>query len=271
MTDLSAELDAARAAAVAAGAVIRRHYDAGPLAVDDKIDGSPVTRADLEANEVILAVLADRFPGDAVLSEESADDPARLNRSRLWIVDPLDGTRDFVARSGEFAVHVGLAIDGRAAAAAVYQPVGDRLYAAATGGGATVTSGGQTRALRVSQQRDPGAARIGVTRMAPSAALGRFLAETNAVARAVAIGASIKMLALAEGTVDATVCLHGREKEWDTCAPGLIVTEAGGQVTDLDGAELRYNRADVRLLRGILMSNRLVHDALLRQARPYLS
>jgi 3'(2'), 5'-bisphosphate nucleotidase len=256
---------------VAAGAVIRRYYDAGPMAVDDKIDGSPVTRADLEANEVILGVLRERFAADAVLSEESADDRGRLQRARLWIVDPLDGTRDFVARSGEFAVHVALAIDGRAAVAAVYQPVGDRLYAATAGGGATVTSGGSTRPLAVSAQKDAGAARIGVTRMAPSAALGRFLAETGAVARAVTIGASIKMLALAEGTVDATVCLHGREKEWDTCAPGLIVAEAGGRVTDLDGVELRYNRPDVRLLRGILMSNGLVHETLRRQALPYLS
>ncbi len=267
----SAELDAARAAVLAAGQVIRRHYQAGPLAVDDKVDGSPVTRADLEANEVILGVLAERFPGDRVLSEESADDPARLERSRVWIVDPLDGTRDFVARTGDFAVHVALAVEGRAAVAAVYQPVGDRLYTAIAGDGATVTTGGASRALAVSRCADPEAARIGVTRMAPSAALTRFLAETGAGARAVTIGASIKMLALAEGTVDATVCLHGREKEWDTCAPGLIVTEAGGRVTDLDGVELRYNRADVRLSTGILMSNGLIHDALLARARPYLT
>jgi len=269
MSGLAAELDAARAAAVAAGAAILRHRQAGPPEVTGKDDGSPVTRADLEANRIIVDLLAQRFPDDALLTEESHDDRSRLGRDRVWIVDPLDGTRDFVAGSDDFAVHVALAIGGRPVAAAVYCPVGDRLYTAVAGGGATLTSDGASRRLQVSTQTDPAAARVAVTRLASSDALTRFLADSGLAGRAVAIGASVKMMALAEGAVDATVCVHGREKQWDTCAPELIVREAGGRVSDLDGADLVYNLPEVRLLRGILMSNGRLHDALCARARPY--
>src|SRR5688572_28974589 len=165
--DLPRDLLIAERAARVAGEIVATHYARGSVAVELKLDDSPVTQADREADAAIYEILHTELPGDSILSEERPDDGTRLAASRVWIVDPLDGTRDFIARSGEFAVHVGLAVDGRAAAAAVYQPIGDRLYAAAAGGGATVTSAGQTRSLRVSQQRDPGAARIGVTRMAP--------------------------------------------------------------------------------------------------------
>ncbi len=269
MPILAAELDAALAAARSAGEVIREHYERGPSEVARKADDSPVTRADLEADAVILGLLEQRFPGDAILSEERADDRARLSRERVWIVDPLDGTRDFVARTGDFAVHIGLAVGGRPALGVVYQPIGDRLYWATAGGGAWVRDAAGERRLAVSGCDDLDRARAGVTRLAADDTLARFLDDSGLAPRTRPIGASIKMLAVARGETDISVCLHGREKEWDTLAPSIVVTEAGGRVSDLDGAEFVYNRADVAHRRGILMTNGRVHDAVLALARPY--
>ena len=95
-----------------AGRAILRRYSQGAIAVETKLDNSPVTIADREANAVILAALTAAFPDDAILSEESPDNRRRLGKARVWIVDPLDGTRDFVARTGDFCVHVGLAVEG---------------------------------------------------------------------------------------------------------------------------------------------------------------
>ncbi|HUH01074.1 MAG TPA: 3'(2'),5'-bisphosphate nucleotidase CysQ [Kofleriaceae bacterium] len=270
MPTYAAELEAAREACLAAGAIIRTHYEAGPVAATRKADDSPVTAADLEANDAILALLRARFAGDAILSEETTDDRTRLGRARVWIVDPLDGTRDFVARTGDFAVHVGLSVDGRPAVGAVYQPVGDRLFWAARGAGAFVRDGAGERRLRVSEQSELRLARVAVTRLARTDELARFLEATGLGERAENIGASIKMMALAEGRCEVSICLHGREKEWDTCAPEIIVTEAGGVVTDLDGAPFAYNRPAVAHARGILMTNGPLHDTLAALARPYL-
>lgn len=269
MPGYAAELETAREACLAAGAIIRQHYEAGPIAARHKADDSPVTAADLEANDRILALLAARFPADAILSEETTDDRARLGQERVWIVDPLDGTRDFVARTGDFAVHVGLAVGGRPAVGVVYQPVGDRLFWATRGDGAFVRDPAGERPVRVSHRAALDSARVGVTRLASTDGLARFLAEAGLAARAENIGASIKMTAVAEGRCEASICLHGREKEWDTCAPELIVAEAGGRVTDIDGAPFVYNRPAVAHARGILMTNGPLHDALAELARPY--
>jgi 3'(2'), 5'-bisphosphate nucleotidase len=269
MPTYAAESTVARQAALGAGAIIRRHYEAGTAPATSKADDSPVTAADLEANDAILADLRAHFPADDILSEETTDDLARLQAERVWIVDPLDGTRDFVARTGDFAVHVGLSVGGQPVVGVVYQPVGDRLFWATRGGGAFVRDGAGERRLAVSSCTSVGAARVGVTRLARTDNLTGFLVAAGLAPRAQDIGASIKMMAVAEGRCEVSICLHGREKEWDTCAPEVIVTEAGGRVTDIDLAPFVYNRPAVAHARGILMTNGPMHDQLARLAQPY--
>lgn len=254
------ELAVARAAAEAAVAVLPPP-GAAPAATA-KADGSPVTAADLAANARILAVLRSAVPADAILSEELADDPARLRAHRVWIVDPLDGTRDFVAGSGDYAVHVALAVEGVPVVAAVAWPADGALYTAVRGGGALRHDAQGTHPLSVAPARPLAQYRTGITRTAMHPALERFLARGGLAAAAVPRGASIKHLLLAAGALDCCVTLHGGEHEWDTAAPGLIVTEAGGTVTDADGVPFRYNQPDVRHHRGVLLSAGHHHAAL---------
>jgi 3'(2'), 5'-bisphosphate nucleotidase len=264
------ELAVAEQAARAAGAIIRAHYARASMQIDTKADASPVTQADREANEAILAVLRVAFPADAILSEETPDDEARLGARRVWIIDPLDGTRDFIARSGEFAVHVGLAIDGVATVGAVYRPTLDAMYSAVLDGEAICDEAGVRRALHVSTERVRSQLRIGVSRLNQSSLLGRVIAASGIAPQTVAMGASTKHMALASGELDAVIAL-GSEHEWDTCAPEVVIRAAGGDFTDADGQPFRYNRSDTMHYRGSIASNRACHSELVALVRSGLA
>ena len=268
MSDWARELEVARTAALEAGAVLRdARFDPGTPGV--KPDGSPVTEADRAANAAILAHLSAAFPHDVILSEESADDPTRLTCPRVWLVDPLDGTRDFLEGSPEFAVHVALVAGGTPVVAVVLEPAGGRLVEAIAARGAWLEGDGPRRKLAVSRRRVPERMRLGVSRLGRNEALNRLLDETPLGKHAVPRGASTKMLDVAAGLLDATLCLHGRESEWDSCAPGLIIAEAGGRVTDVDQRPLRYNQPVVTHPRGVVTSNGRMHEALCRLAAQF--
>jgi 3'(2'), 5'-bisphosphate nucleotidase len=270
MEPLRAELRVALQAARDAGAVILRHYGAGASEVTAKADGTPVTRADLEANDLLVGAVRAAFPADGVLSEESADDRGRLGHRRVWILDPLDGTRDFVARTGDFAVHVGLAIDGEPVLGVLHQPTTGSTLTGVRGAGATLVTGDAAAPVHGSSAAPPARLRVGVSRTATDPPLLRFVAAAEAAGLAVVrMGASVKFMALAEGRLDAVVCLNDREREWDTCAPEAVLREAGCRITDLRGAPFRYNQPDVRHPRGSLATNGLCHDALLELAAPF--
>ncbi|HEX2659654.1 MAG TPA: 3'(2'),5'-bisphosphate nucleotidase CysQ, partial [Polyangia bacterium] len=257
------------AAAREAGGVILRHYGLGGVAVETKSDNSPVTIADREANAAILARLAAAYPDDAILSEEAPDDPVRLAKTRVWIVDPLDGTRDFVARTGEFCVHVGLAVDGVATVGVVHQPVSGATFLAARGGGAFIEVDGERTRLAVSAEARASAARLGVSRLNLGGDLRQALAAAGLEKQAVPMGASVKLMAVARGALDAVVNFSAAEMEWDTCAPEVVVREAGGSFTDLDGRPFTYNQRDLSHRQGSVASNGACHAALLALLRPY--
>ncbi|MFN7135615.1 MAG: 3'(2'),5'-bisphosphate nucleotidase CysQ, partial [Myxococcales bacterium] len=142
---LRRELEVAEALAREAGRILLEVY-ATPFAVEEKAGGGgPVTEADERANALVVAALQKEFPADGVVGEESAAGAAPQKYARCWFVDPLDGTREFVNRNGEFAVHVGLAIGGEARLGVVYRPVGDRLYAGIVGEGAELEVDGERR------------------------------------------------------------------------------------------------------------------------------
>lgn len=252
----------AREAALAAARVVFDKYEHG-AAVEWKAEDDPVTEADRAANDLILGLLRERFPGDAILSEESHDDLGRLEAERVWIVDPLDGTKDFVGRTGEFAVMVGLAVRGEPVVGAVCQPLGMRLFHASRGRGALLEEpGAAPRALRVSRTADPAAMRLVVTRSHRYKQIDDIV-RLLGITREHPLGSvGLKASALATAAADLYVHYAPGTKEWDTCAPGLILAEAGGAMTDAFGRPLPYNRRDVRRRRGVLASNGAIHDRL---------
>jgi 3'-phosphoadenosine 5'-phosphosulfate (PAPS) 3'-phosphatase len=258
------ELVVAEEAARKAGDVLLRRYrdPAGP-SFETKPDGSPVSQADLEANAVIEATLRQAFPGDAWLSEESADDLARLGASRVWIVDPLDGTRGFLGRTDDFGVHVALAVEGAPTVGVVFHPVQAALYRAVAGQGAFRVGGDGVTRIRTSSSARLADFRIGISRTNAPPALLQWLEREGLAARAVRWGASGKYTSLAQGDLEAVVTVTFGEKEWDSCAPELIVREAGGEVTDGQGGRLTYNQRQVDRPRGVVSSNGACHPELL--------
>ncbi|WP_437318464.1 3'(2'),5'-bisphosphate nucleotidase CysQ family protein [Sorangium sp. So ce385] len=269
------ELEVATAAARSAGEVILALY--GRAAVSEKPDGTVVTQADYASDAAIRAALSSAFPGDALLTEEGADDPARLAKDRCWIVDPIDGTAQFVARTGDFDVFIALAVGGAPVAAVSYQPTAGLLLSAVAGRGAWIEQPEQgRRPLRFSVGAGrpviatkgwlgapENLARLGrvASRLEAADVVADVVVETrNLCARALLPGA---------GSVDAIAGIPagGRRLgawEWDLAAVDLIVREAGGAVTDLAGRPLRYNRPTPRFDDGLLLSRSpALHEQLL--------
>lgn len=256
--DLTDDLALASRAALAGGRAAMAFYGAGDLDVEDPTGRGPVTAADRASNEAILAILAAERPGEALLSEESAERDAASAGGRLWVVDPLDGTREFIDGIGEFSVMVGLAVDGGAVLGAVYQPEPDRLFAGEAGRGAWVTEratqGGEARRLEAPREAaEP--LRLVRSRSHPDERLQRLEEALGDVDVILSGSAGSKCALVALGRADLYVHPVPYLKEWDTCAPEALLVAAGGRVTDCFGEPLRYGKADPKQPRGILAGN----------------
>jgi 3'(2'), 5'-bisphosphate nucleotidase len=274
--NLERELNAARTLARSAGAGALQFYGKNTLHIAQKGDmNEPVTEADFAANAILVNGLRAEFPADALLSEELPDDPQRLARERVWIVDPLDGTKGFIAGNGDFAVQIGLAVRGEPALGVVYLPATDVLYWAARGAGAWVERAdkdGQikTEELRVSDEDDLTRVRLAVSRSHRSPRMNRVV-ETLGVREEIARGSvGIKIGLIVERQCALYVHLSSHTKHWDTCAPEIIMREAGGCLTDLWGAKIRYNTADVRNYNGLVASNLRLHKTVIAKLAPLL-
>lgn len=236
-------LEATKAIAVQAGERILQIYDS-EFAIQHKDDKSPLTEADLAAHRTIVAGLSALTPDIPVLSEESASIPFAERRrwSRYWLVDPLDGTREFIKRNGEFTVNIALIHAGRAVLGVVYVPVTRLSYYACAGGGAFKhTAGAAPERIRVRALGD-GPVVVAGSRSHSGDSLLRFLDKLGAH-ELVSMGSALKSCLVAEGKADIYPRL-GPTSEWDTAAAQCVVEEAGGRVTGMDMQTLRYNTKD---------------------------
>ncbi|MBD2099684.1 3'(2'),5'-bisphosphate nucleotidase CysQ [Leptolyngbya sp. FACHB-261] len=276
MPDLSALLPIARNAAWGAADILLEHYNGhSDLQVDEKKDG-PVTAADLAVNRHLLSTLQTALGNEhfAYLSEETADVPSRFEKQWVWIIDPLDGTRDFIDRTGEFAVHIALVHQGRPVLAVVAYPMVQKLYTAVQGQGSQVeTRDGTAHALQVSDRQQPEQMRLIVSRSHRDGKLDRLLAKLPKADQRAVGSIGCKFASITEQETDFYVALSGKSapKDWDLAAPELILTEAGGQVSRFDGSLLEYNRADVSQWGGILASNGHAHNKLCALAEAALA
>ncbi len=231
---LSALIDIAREA----GAAIMAIYDAvdGPAA-REKGDGSPVTLADEQAELVILTALAMVAPEIAVVAEESvAAGRVPPPSSRFFLVDPLDGTKEFISRNGEFTVNIALIDGGLPVMGVVYLPATGVVYAGEVGKGATRDG------VPISVSQPSGSVKVVASRSHMSDETGAWL-ERFDVRELVSAGSSLKFCRLAEGAADLYPRL-GRTMEWDTAAGDAVLRAAGGRVTTLDGKDLVYGKRD---------------------------
>lgn len=257
-------LDAARAAAE----IVMRVYAAEDVGAELKGPNDPVTRADREANALLLERLGRDLPGVPIVAEES--DPSAYAgfasaRAALF-VDPVDGTREFIAKNGEFAVMIGYAEDGRATVGVVLCPALGRTYGGVEGEGAfLVDQAGARTPIHVAPGADLSAARVAVSRFHRSKTVDAKLSRLGA-RELVAVGsAGLKGVKVASGELE--LYAHpsqGQVKLWDACAPDAIVRAAGGVLTDATGRPFDYRGAAAQGL-GTVAGNPVLHAEAVRR------
>lgn len=236
-----------------AGVEIMKIYDR-QCEVMYKEDQSPVTEADLASNRIILDGLKKSFPEHAFLSEESEDDRTRLENEWCWLIDPLDGTREYLKRNGEFSINIALAYQKKVVLGVVYAPVQQELFFAVKGRGAYVVRNNQkAQPIQVSEREKN--IRLVVGR-SPKSKHVRTMAKLNQVNRIMEKGSSLKGCLIAEGKADIHY-RYGPTMEWDTAAMQCIIEEAGGMIRNLDDTEIVYNREDSTNAKGFYILNRL--------------
>jgi 3'(2'), 5'-bisphosphate nucleotidase len=256
-----------------AGAAILDLYE-GPLQIEQKTsadDREPVTQADRLANEIIVARLQREFPDDGILAEESIDTSHRLDKGRVWMVDPLDGTTGFIDGNGDFAVQIGLAENGVCVLGVVYQPLTGVVYRAVRGCGTWIErTGFKPEQGRVSNQREISNMRLAASRSHRSPRMDKVVQALGLREEILRGSVGIKIGLIVEQQCDLYVHLSPRTKQWDTCAPEVILREAGGRITDLFGRALRYNHVDVQNRNGVVASNGISHERVIEMLRPLL-
>lgn len=262
--DLSHELDVARELAREAAALVRR-FSQQPMAVKHKAGGEPVTEADLAANTLIVSRLAQEFPGDAVLSEELPDDGSRLGSRRVWMVDPIDGTRDFIRGQTGYVVMIGLCLDGRPVLGVVAHPSTGAVWSGVVGQAAWREQPGGTRTpVQTSPLAEPPGVRIVVSQSRRSPQIDAFRRALGVTDEMTVGSVGLKVALVAQGERDLYLYPGEQTKLWDTCGPEAILIAAGGRMSDMDGRPLDYGKADLNNRSGVVASNGPLHDHVIR-------
>ena len=285
MTALHTEArDAAIAAAQEAWRQINELYEVGSH-ITEGPEG-PSTEADKLADKILTSELRKTFSEDqgfAYLTEETEDDRRRLDTERVWIIDPIDGTKDFIQKNGAFAMHIGM-VERQAnglwepVVGVVYRPVPGQMFSAIKGEGARLQPckdnklTGDARKLQVSNRQPVSEMKIVVSNSHRSSSL-LDLVEFIGFADKLHIGSiGIKLGLVATGEYDVYINLaRGKTREWDYCAPDLILTEAGGVLTGVEGSPILYNQEDPHDLEALLGTNGRAHQEISEKIREFES
>lgn len=273
---MNQELSVAAHLARRAGQSVMDVY-ATDFAVASKGKNDPVTAADREANDLIVKGLNEAFPMDAVIAEESAPPDDVPASGRVWYVDPLDGTKDFIARNGEFSVMIGLAVDGQAQLGVVYRPEGDVLYAGVVGREAWLEQRGVRSRLAIKEQAAGRPLTLTVSRSHRHPmveTIGRALGVGNEIPSG---SVGLKIGLIARGEADVYLEPGPYTKLWDSCGPEAILRAAGGQFTTILGQPLVYGQRlfpggavkdQLANTHGLLASNGFCHEQVVQALRP---
>ncbi|MUL38905.1 3'(2'),5'-bisphosphate nucleotidase CysQ family protein [Gloeocapsopsis dulcis] len=276
MKDLAEILAIARSVGWGASYLLRSYYQGdineGNLEIKDKKDG-PVTSADLAVSHYILDKLKSNLADEdfAYMSEETykLQSPEYFNKPWVWIIDPLDGTRDFIDKTGEYAVHIALVKDKRPVLAIVACPELEKLYYATLGGGTFAeTRDGSVTPIKVSERNQAEDLTLVVSRTHRDQRFNQLLEHLPCKKQKFVGSVGCKIATIIEQEADVYISLSGKSapKDWDMAAPELILTEAGGQFTHFNGDPLQYNTGDVNQWGGLMASNGHCHMQLCQEA-----
>jgi len=253
------ELSVAADLAREAGRILMEIY-ARDFAVAYKGKNNPVTVADQLANTYLVAALRERFPADGIIAEESPERGDALTKSRCWFVDPLDGTKEFIAKNGEFSVMLGLAVEGVAKLGAVYQPALDKLYLGASEGGAWLVKDGVKSPLRVSDKAQGSALKLVVSRSHRPSSIAAIMQRLGATEEMPSGSVGVKVGLIAEQKADLYVHVSDKSSLWDACGPEAILHAAGGRFVHVDGSAISYRSSEMQNKKGILAVNARAYE-----------
>ena len=279
MPSLAEILAIARSVGWGASYLLRSYYNGenkDNLDIKDK-QGSPVTSADLAVNRYILDRLQANLGQEefAYITEETyKSSTPQPTKSWVWIIDPLDGTRDFIDKTGEYTIHIALVKDGRPVLSVVAYPEAEKLYFATVGSGTFVEiRDGGIYPIVVAQRNNIAEFTVVVSRSHRGKKLEKILAQLPCKKQKAIGSIGGKIAAIVEQKADVYISLSGKSapKDWDLAAPELILTEAGGKLTHFDGTPLIYNKADVNQWGGLIASNGECHAQLCAEAERILA
>jgi 3'(2'), 5'-bisphosphate nucleotidase len=253
------ELDVALQAVSEAGNAILEIYGE-KYETSIKQDDSPITEADLKSNEIIKKILAKT--NHQILSEEDKDDQTRLSEEIIWIVDPLDGTSDFIDKTGEFTVMIALVKNKEPILGVIGWPTEKTIFAAQKGKGAFRYSENGWIKISVTEISELSQCRAVGSRHHLSDKEKMFI-EKLGIKNFTSIGSSLKVGKISSGEAEAYITTTNKMKEWDSAASYCIISEAGGRMTDMLGNDITYNNEIVNHQNGILVTNGLIHNKIL--------
>jgi 3'(2'), 5'-bisphosphate nucleotidase len=261
ISDKIPELDIAIKAAQEASNVILDIYQKD-YNISTKTDNSPVTDADLESNKIINKILSNTKY--SILSEEDVDDQSRLSKDMIWIVDPLDGTSDFIDKTGEFTIMIALIQNKKPILGVIAWPTEKTLFVAQKNCGAFRYSNDKWDKISVTKIENLSKCRTIGSRHHLSDKEKEFIKKIG-IKDFSSIGSSLKVGKISSGEAEVYITTTNKMKEWDTAASYCIITEAGGKMTDMLGNELTYNNKNVYHQNGILVTNGFIHNKIVNE------
>ena len=266
-SNILSETNLAINAAIKAGKAVIEVYK-NNFSYQVKDDNSPITEADIKSNGIIQEVLS--TTNIPILSEESIDNLMRLKHEKIWIVDPLDGTSDFVEKTGEFTIMISLVQSSKPILGVIYWPTEDKLYVAQKNQGAYELFSGHWKKLNVNNISNLEKCHAVISRHHLSESDKKFIKKLNLL-EFNQKGSSLKVLDVCSGKAEVYLTTTNKIKQWDTCASYCLISESGGTMTSMNGEDLEFNTELINHKNGLLVTNGSIHNKIVKKYSEFLN
>ena len=266
-SNILSETNLAIEAAIKAGKAVIEVYK-NNFSYQVKDDNSPITEADIKSNEIIQEILS--ITNIPILSEESVDNLIRLKCEKIWIIDPLDGTSDFVEKTGEFTIMISLVQLGKPILGVIYWPTEDKLYVAQKNQGAYELFSGHWKKLNVNNISNLEKCHAVLSRHHLSESDKKFIKKLNLL-EFNQKGSSLKVLDVCSGKAEVYLTTTNKIKQWDTCASYCLISESGGKITSMYGEDLEFNTELINHKNGLLVTNGSIHNKIVKKYSEFLN